>query len=85
MTTYQESTAPSQDLLGLPIGLLEYYSMHPDGSGDLILLAMPISNVSVNYLPHNQIVWLEIEKLYKKLFVYLFLLLFFLFFFFADL
>lgn len=46
MTTYQETTAPFDDLLGLPIGLLEYYTMHPDGSGDLILLAMPISSVS---------------------------------------
>lgn len=45
MTTYKTD---AEGLEGMPIGLQEYYAPFPDDSGDLLLLAMPISKVFRN-------------------------------------
>lgn len=51
-STYPASI-PDPDLAGLPIPLQEYYAQFPDDSGDILLLAMPISRVFSNALPPN--------------------------------
>lgn len=53
MSTYQENTAPDESMVGLPLGLQEYYAMYPDGSGDLLFLGMGISTIYRNAMPPN--------------------------------
>lgn len=43
MSKYDENAG---ELANRPVGLQEYYARYPDDSGDLLLLAMPISTVS---------------------------------------
>ncbi|KAL8290178.1 hypothetical protein RQP46_003117 [Phenoliferia psychrophenolica] len=50
MSTYQDD---ADGLEGLPIGLQEYYAPFPDDSGDILLLAMPISKIFRNAIAPN--------------------------------
>lgn len=44
MSVYKEG-----ELAGRPVGLQEYYAQYPDDSGDLLVLAMPISTVRPHF------------------------------------
>lgn len=61
MSTYKDL----EGLEGIPVGLQEYYAPFPDGDGDLLFLAMPISKVFRNALPpYEPNVTMTISDLY---------------------